>query len=225
MKGLLFSFSVFLSILIHLFVFGLFELPNVTPPEPDFKTLELSLTPSSPARVKIMQPSISPTPNRVQERNLPDPVRETVALPTPFGQAKVVAPKPTPDLRQDVIPQNRKQWNYAPQEILPVIIETEEPPSDAGAVEMQARPMQKLRFPYPMVSRERNEEGTVHCRISINAQGSVTSVSVIKSSGFPRLDRAAEEALLTAKFRPAMRDKIPVPSTLRIPVTFRLRGQ
>ena len=46
---------------------------------------------------------------------------------------------------------------------------------------------------YPTESRAAGETGVVILRITVNADGRPIAVSVAKSSGFPRLDRAAVE--------------------------------
>jgi len=46
---------------------------------------------------------------------------------------------------------------------------------------------------YPSESRAANEQGTVVLRITVNGDGRPVTVTVAKSSGFTRLDRAAVE--------------------------------
>ena len=76
---------------------------------------------------------------------------------------------------------------------------------------------------YPKRSRSRNEEGTVKVRLVIDANGTLTSVSVTDGSGFMRLDR---EALKMVK-RAAPFNAIPTELersqlTLVIPIAFKL---
>ena len=47
---------------------------------------------------------------------------------------------------------------------------------------------------YPVESKAAGEHGVVTLKITVNADGRPTAVSVAKSSGFPRLDRAAVES-------------------------------
>jgi protein TonB len=75
---------------------------------------------------------------------------------------------------------------------------------------------------YPALSRRLGEEGTVLCRLSIAADGSVSAVEVLESSGFPRLDRAAEEGLREWTFRPAIAGGRPVARRIVHRVVFRL---
>ena len=71
---------------------------------------------------------------------------------------------------------------------------------------------------YPLISRLWGEEGTARVLLSVQS-GEVTSVALERSSGSPRLDRAACEALGRWRFRPE------VAGVVRIPVTFRLGGR
>ncbi|MBK7878845.1 MAG: energy transducer TonB [Planctomycetes bacterium] len=73
---------------------------------------------------------------------------------------------------------------------------------------------------YPRESEVRGEHGEVLCRLHIGADGKVTSVELLTSSGFKRLDRAALEALKRWRFQPALEAGKPVASTLQHKVTF-----
>lgn len=77
---------------------------------------------------------------------------------------------------------------------------------------------------YPRASVRNGERGTVLCRLSIAADGTVEDVRVLRTSGHPRLDRAAVEALSRWRFQPATVAGRAVPSFLDHPVTFRLEG-
>ena len=59
--------------------------------------------------------------------------------------------------------------------------------------------------------------------MDIAANGDVSAVRVVSSSGYPELDSAAEKAALRAKFVPARSGRRNVPSTARITLEFRLK--
>ena len=65
-------------------------------------------------------------------------------------------------------------------------------------------------------------EGTSVLRVVIGPAGRVTQADVVTSSGFPALDQAAAEAVEGWQFRAATQAGKPVPSTIQVPVTFRL---
>lgn len=55
---------------------------------------------------------------------------------------------------------------------------------------------------YPSASLRANEQGTTGLEVCVSAQGRVTSVAVVKSSGFSRLDDAAAKWLRAERFSP-----------------------
>lgn len=75
---------------------------------------------------------------------------------------------------------------------------------------------------YPRISRRLNEEGSVVLRVSVDATGAVTDARVEISSGFPRLDEAAVEAVRRWRYTPATRNGVAVATVLPQRVTFRL---
>jgi len=70
---------------------------------------------------------------------------------------------------------------------------------------------------YPPESHAADEQGVVILRLTVNGNGRPTAVSVAKSSGFPRLDRAAVEAGRRCRVRDAAAG-----SHLEAPVRFNL---
>ncbi len=76
---------------------------------------------------------------------------------------------------------------------------------------------------YPAESRAAGEQGSVLLIGEVDATGRITSVSVQKSSGYPRLDRAAQEAFRRYKLKPAMRNGQPIPSKVEKSFRFGVR--
>ncbi|MBW7657650.1 TonB family protein [Hydrogenophilus thermoluteolus] len=76
---------------------------------------------------------------------------------------------------------------------------------------------------YPTASRRLGEEGTVIIRALIEEDGHASIVQVEKSSGYLRLDRAAEEAVRKWKFKPGKKNGIPVAMWHLIPIKFELK--
>jgi protein TonB len=75
---------------------------------------------------------------------------------------------------------------------------------------------------YPPLSGQLGEQGTVVIRMRIGADGFVTSADVVQTSGYPRLDAAAQAALSRWRFTPAVENGQPVSSEQILPVRFRL---
>ncbi|MCW3476838.1 energy transducer TonB [Limobrevibacterium gyesilva] len=77
--------------------------------------------------------------------------------------------------------------------------------------------------PYPLEAARRGEQGTVTLRIHVGASGLATLVEVVKSSGSPRLDRAARDTIASRwRFKPAMRDGQAVADVFDMNVNFEM---
>jgi len=76
---------------------------------------------------------------------------------------------------------------------------------------------------YPPESRAAGEHGIVVLRVRVEANGRPGSVALTRSSGHPRLDRAAQEAVRRWRFKPATRDGRPFATTVDVPVRFSLQ--
>lgn len=100
------------------------------------------------------------------------------------------------------------------------------PPMAATTVRSPPRSDPKRPFTepeYPPTSRRLGQEGTVVLLIYVLETGRVGDVKVHKSSGFPKLDEAAErEARRSWRFIPAKEGATPVPDWGQFAVTFRL---
>jgi protein TonB len=77
---------------------------------------------------------------------------------------------------------------------------------------------------YPVLSRKRGEEGRVIIELEISAEGKVLKAEVANSSSYPRLDRAALEAVKKAAFSPATEYGRPVESELKVAYRFKLEN-
>jgi protein TonB len=75
---------------------------------------------------------------------------------------------------------------------------------------------------YPPPSRRIGEEGLVVLRALIDTRGTATRVDVHESSGHARLDEAARLAVLSASFRPYLRNGVAHAVVVLIPIEFAL---
>jgi protein TonB len=78
---------------------------------------------------------------------------------------------------------------------------------------------------YPSASRRLGEEGTVLLRVFVSADGLARQVEVKHSSGFPRLDQAAEGAVARWRFVPAKRGDQAVAAWVVVPISFSLKNE
>lgn len=213
---------------LHLAWFGL--MPNsekpepITPPQPimvewigDAKTQQAPPTP--PAQQAQKQPE----KNLNKPKTPPKPVKKPNLLST-AGNAPtaIAAPEPTPE------PPHAEPTSAAP---------TSAPapaPSSASASETASAPMtlpnlnaDYLNNPapaYPSASRQLGEQGKVLLRVLVNADGQVEQVTLRRSSGYDRLDQAAQETVQKWRFVPARRGEQVVSAWVVVPVSFSLEG-
>ena len=75
---------------------------------------------------------------------------------------------------------------------------------------------------YPTESRRSFEEGLVILRVLIDESGHAKSVNVYRSSGHPRLDEAAREAVVRAIFKPYIDGGVARAAIAMVPVEFSL---
>ena len=75
---------------------------------------------------------------------------------------------------------------------------------------------------YPLVCRQRGEEGTVVLEATVLPDGRAGTVAVVTSSRYPELDRAATRAVERAAFNPATENSRAVEAQARITIVFKL---
>jgi protein TonB len=90
---------------------------------------------------------------------------------------------------------------------------------DLGAQMLSGRPPR-----YPVDSRRLREQGTVVLSLTLGTDGRVSSISIAHSSGHPRLDNAARDAVRQWRWSPVMRggEAVIVKGVVEIP--FVLQG-
>jgi protein TonB len=77
---------------------------------------------------------------------------------------------------------------------------------------------------YPPISQRLNEQGKVLVRYNVSADGTISGVTVLQSSGLPNLDQAALQCVQEHwKNAPAVQNGKPVASTSEAVVSFELQ--
>lgn len=163
------------------------------------------------------------------ERQKPvDPIPVPVTRPQPVTrtpQSAAVTPRPT-----TVTPPAELAIVEGGNE--PIVVSTSEGPADAPAIVMAAGPiaashLEYVTAPPPRYPREAMREGaqgTVMLRVLVDTDGTPLEVSIDKSSGNKSLDREAKQHVLKNwRFRPAMRDGMPVQAYGLVPIDFSLQ--
>jgi periplasmic protein TonB len=76
---------------------------------------------------------------------------------------------------------------------------------------------------YPAAALGRGEEGTAHLAFTLDRQGRVTAISVVRSSGFQALDDDAFQMVMRAQpFPPPPTDLIGPQIDLNVPISYHL---
>ena len=176
---------------------------------------------------KLVQTVMGPVETKMIEE-LPDDNKEPPPPPPDIEQPPPYVPPPevSVDIAIDTGPttaisnatSDRPVAAPPPVEPKPVERATvKTPPSTSGKGARITQPE------YPPASRRAGEAGTVQLRCFVNETGRCSEVSVVKSSGFDKLDEAAvKEVQRNWKFVPGKEDGKPVAAWHTFAVTFRL---
>ncbi|MGA1336890.1 MAG: energy transducer TonB, partial [Burkholderiaceae bacterium] len=149
------------------------------------------------------KPVVKETPKKILTSPKPAPTPTPVA-PTP-EPVKKVEPSPVVEQKTDT----KASQEAAASEVI-------QPKFDADY-------LNNPKPGYPSISRRLGEEGVVMLRVYVSAQGTPDQIQLLKSSGFARLDQAAQEAVGRWRFVPARQGKIATAAWVQVPVSFQLR--
>jgi periplasmic protein TonB len=92
----------------------------------------------------------------------------------------------------------------------------------SGAVAQDLKASNRIEPTYPSASRRAGEEGTVRLKVLVDEKGRPRDVAVANSSGFPRLDQAAMEAVRKWRFVAATDGANAISAWTQVAITFRL---
>jgi protein TonB len=141
-----------------------------------------------PLEVKIVQEVKPPPPEAPPP---PPPQLDTPAMPTvPPPEVNIAAQPPQQNVMQVAAVPSPPQAKPAPQ-----------PQQASTAPVVQASSCREPE--YPAASARAGESGRVVLALLVDVDGKVKDSKVEKSSGSPRLDEAARQALSLCKFTPA----------------------
>lgn len=163
----------------------------------------------TPAPPKAKASSRTPAKSLAPARSSPPPTHAVSAAATSSVAANEAAGDPAP--AADTAPAVPARGNTGSAEAAPFV-----EPRFVAAYLANPRPS------YPPVSRQLGEQGKVILRVLVGADGSPRHVELERSSGYPRLDRAARDAVERWKFVPARRGDTPVEATVLVPIAFSL---
>lgn len=208
--------------------------PPIVPPRPIMVTLTTPPKPIAPA----VQPKPSAPPRAAAPVKPKPPVapRQPPAVSQPKAQVKpVTEPKPmTPEPAETRSTTPAPERPNAPSQ--PAVASNPEPGKTAAATasapgpstaaisppRFQADYLQNPAPAYPPLSARRGEQGKVLLRVKVSPQGQALQVELAQSSGFSRLDAAAQEAVRRWRFIPARQGEQAVEAWVIVPVNFQL---
>lgn len=195
------------------------------------EVIEVSLVTDTQSQTRQVAEEREPDPEPVRQPVRPQPVERVQPRPAPT-QAPA-QPSPTPPVLTSqsgtesvaataaVAP---PAANPAPVQAAPAAVTAPAaPPPPPAPREFQASAVSYLVPPvltYPRVSRELGEQGSALLRVLVDERGRPTEIQVAKSSGYPRLDQQAVQAMRAARFKPHVEDGIARPMWVRTPQTF-----
>ncbi len=204
------------------------ETPLVLPVPP--KTLSVSLlsppmpvpepratAPTPPEPVVPPTPKVEKTPPRPKMQKL-SPRVEKAPAPATHSESALSAPTPAPD--------PGPVENHAPA---PVVASASAPapasnstPAPSSPPRFDAAYLQNPAPAYPSMSKRLGEAGKVLLRVRVSENGQAESVEIKHSSGFPRLDQAALNAVEKWRFVPAKQGDQTIAAWVQVPIHFNL---
>ena len=206
--------------LIALVVSGALEKPQLQIEPPTLVIQLLTPTPVAPALPEPPRPEPPKPKPPKPEPPKPTPQRPEPPKPEPLPEKPAqVAPAPAP---APVVPSPPAPATPAAPVVPPAPAPAPPKPVARTEVSISASYAASNRKPeYPKMSQRLNEQGTVVLTVLVKSDGSAGDVEVKSSTGFPRLDRAAMDAVRSWHFNPATVDGKPVDKTYEVPITFK----
>lgn len=165
--------------------------PAPPPPAPPPPPRPVPKVAPRPAPMPVAIPDPTPAPNAPTGITTPQPPAPPIQAPAPAPAPPAPAPAPAPP---------------APPKI-------ELPSSDAAY-------LNNPKPSYPAISKRMGEQGKVVLRVLIGTDGLPQKVEISKSSGFDRLDRQAQEAVMRWRFVPGKRNGVAETMWNLVPVNF-----
>ena len=190
-------------------------------------------TPVSDSHLRTQAPALMPTATPLRSTAMPIPVAQR-AVTLSAAKPKLIATRRAAASSARIkIAQQRRSAPASRS------LATDMPPAQAAMASLQegaAEPAQsQARFDadylhnpipaYPAFSLRLREEGRVLLKVWVAAQGGAKQVVMARSSGYARLDEAAQDAVRQWRFVPAKSGEQLVDSWVLVPVQFSLRGE
>ncbi|EQB19501.1 energy transducer TonB [Novosphingobium lindaniclasticum] len=162
--------------------------------------LEAPRPPAPPPPPKSAPQPLKPVVQPVSPVVVPPPPVVLTSAPATISTSPSPAPAPAP------VPV------FAPEPPAPSApaVAVAAPPRMENAGDLSSKMIAADPPRYPVESRRKHEQGTVVLLVILGTDGKVADISISRSSGFDRLDKAALSAVRHWKWSPTRRDGAPV---------------
>jgi protein TonB len=190
---------------------------KTTPPAAPTPEQPADSTPAPPPPPQQEQPEPPPPPapeEEEEEEALPLPPPPAPPAPQAEPKAKVAVNQPPAAPKPDAAP----EVNLGGTDSLSNLLATG-PQIVPPGVDTKYRNREPV---YPRAAAERGLEGVVLLLVRVAPDGRVESVEIERSSGYPILDRAAYDAVITWHFHAAIKNGEVVRSELPLRIQFTL---
>ena len=155
-------------------------------------------------------------------KKVPTQVKAAVVAEAALTQLPVISNSPQPSSL--AAPMDRsadapEQDSTAPPTITPSA------PAKSASPKIHASGIEYLQMPqpaYPAAAKRMGEEGKVILRVLVDEKGRPEQIMIQQSSGSPRLDDAAKQAVRRALFKPFIDNGKAVSAFAIVPITFEL---
>ena len=196
------------------------------------EVIEVSLLTDAQSQSRSAADEAPPEPTRQPVR--PQPVERVLPRAAPAQVPAVASPTPpvlsshsgtesTAVTAPAAAPAAAPVAPVSPQAAPAAVAAPAAPPPPPAPREFLASAVSYLAPPlltYPRASRELGEQGSVLLRVLVDEQGRPIEIQVAKSSGYPRLDQQAVQAMRAARFKPHVEDGVARRMWVRTPQTF-----
>lgn len=194
--------------IVAMHLLGLLWLSRIAPP---------ANIPPQPLMVQMIevgaQPhAVTPTPTPPAEKSTPRPRRQ----PTPASPERLLAADTSADA-------STSTTTPPPEPAATVKTASAAAPAVITAARFDADYLQNPAPAYPALSRRLREEGKVMLRVFVETSGRPSQIEIKSSSGSPRLDQSAQEAVSRWKFIPARQGQDVIGAWVLVPIIYRLR--
>jgi len=170
--------------------------------------------------VDLINPPKKEEPPPPPEPPKPEPPKEVKLVkekpikpkPEPKPILAIEAPAETPTefvVEKQPEPEPIKEEPPAPEPEPPVAPEPVKPAAPVQMSELSVACSSRPEPNYPPASRRMGEQGQVKLRVELDESGKITSVKVVESSGFSRLDNAGMATVKNWRCEAATRDGQP----------------